>query len=151
MRVKSSEIIFLKICIFLLTISVLIPKYEAKSADDLEEKWDLCAPKDPQEYPKVCKIMAPRNGIAGPQDVSKSPWKIYTQTSQLQQYFTREVVLGSDSSKVFDNYIIVARAIDTGQIVGHWEHQWDAIPVCCYEKGRDYSYEGPKLHPVNNN
>ncbi|ODM92016.1 DNA replication licensing factor mcm2 [Orchesella cincta] len=34
-----------------------------------------------------------------------------------------------------------------GRILGHWEHKWDTIPICCYEPGLNYAHEGRQLNP----
>jgi len=50
------------------------------------------------------------------------------------------------------NFMTTAKQVEKhgskARIGGKWEHQWDTISVCCYEKVNDYSNEGKQRNPV---
>lgn len=98
----------------------------------------------------LCSNMAPRNGNYQA-STSPSPWQIYTWKSEIRQHFTHPIVMGSSNKNLkIVNYIITAKAVAGGHMVGHFEYQWDALPICCYVPGQKYEYQGLRLHPVRN-
>lgn len=98
----------------------------------------------------LCHNMTPRGGHFKAESTESSPWKIYTYKQEIQQFITHPVVLGSDDGKhKFINYMITAKTVDGRHIIGHFEYQWDATPICCYVPGQDYTREGPHRNPVS--
>jgi len=83
----------------------------------------------------VCDNMAPKNGLNPPQTTT-SPWKIFTYKDVIEQLHSQPVTLGSEDGKVlFNGYVITAKRIEPenklGAVIGHFEPQWDASPICC--------------------
>ncbi|CAL8139296.1 unnamed protein product [Orchesella dallaii] len=88
-----------------------------------------------------------------PQPASTCPWKFYLNRGDISESFSHPVIIGAveGGSERLRNFMITAKQVEQdgslGRIVGHWEYQWDTIPICCYEPGKDYSHEGRQLHP----
>jgi len=110
---------------------------------------------DRAELAPFCTYMVPNHQPHySPQPASTCPWKFYLGRGEISESFSHPVVIGAveGGKDKLKNFMNTAKQVEKdgskARIGSKWEHQWDTISVCCYEKGNDYSQEGRGLNPV---
>ncbi|ODM90779.1 putative defense protein Hdd11 [Orchesella cincta] len=83
---------------------------------------------------------------------STCPWKFYLGRKEISESYSFPVIIGAvpGGKEKLRKFMVTAKQVEKdgsrGRILGHWEHQWDTIPICCYEPGLNYAHEGRQLN-----